>query len=288
MEQNTINGHEYVDLGLPSGTLWATCNIGANSPEDYGDRFAWGETETKTSFDQNKYKYSTGGPFSKYEDSSVGGDDKMVLDLEDDAAHINWGTPWRIPSREECQELIDNCDIIRESTLPDNICKVISKINGKFIYMNYTDLDSKYWINSRNVDSFYAEVLDTASKLAGGIAIIYRHKGLYIRPIASVLVYNIIINPNKPKLENKIYESVFTITLKSIFTSDTQYISSYNTQPDGSGTTYNIGDTITLTEDITLYAQWKDKPILYIIPEEGKTLTVYCEPGESVTLEKSY
>lgn len=289
MEQNTINGHEYVDLGLPSGTLWATCNIGANNPEDYGDRFAWGETETKTYFDYYNYKYSTGGPLSKYENSDVGGDDKIILDLEDDAAHVNWGNPWKIPSREECLELINNCDIVRESTLPDNICKVISKINGKFIYVNYDSDFPEYWINSRNIiQSYSAEVLSTYHKLVGGVAIHNRVDGLYIRPVASVLVYNITINPNKPELENKIYESVFTITLKSEFTSNTQYIVSYNTQPDGSGTTYNIGDTITLTEDTTLYAQWKDKPILYIVPEEGKTLTVHCEPGEPVTLEKSY
>ena len=57
----TINGHAYVDLGLPSGTLWATCNVGADSPEDFGDYFAWGETQSKTIYDWNTYKYCSDG-----------------------------------------------------------------------------------------------------------------------------------------------------------------------------------------------------------------------------------
>lgn len=284
-----INGHEYVDLGLPSGTLWATMNIGANSPEEYGDRFAWGETETKTYFDYSNYKYFTGGPLSKYENSSVDGDDKIILDLEDDAAYINWGTPWKIPSREECQELIDNCDIIRESTLPDNICKVISKINGKSIYVNYDDSDfPEYWINSRNIDpSYYAEVLSTYHKLVGGVAVNDRYEGLYIRPVA-LPTYTLTLDNNKTPKSTSIVENIKATAVVNSFTAEKEYVASYNTQPDGSGTTYNIGDTITLTEDTTLYAQWKDKPILYIVPEEGKTLITYCEPGEPVTLEKSY
>ena len=54
---NTLNGHEYVDLGLPSGTLWATCNVGATTPEDYGNYFAWGETATKAVYNWSTYKY---------------------------------------------------------------------------------------------------------------------------------------------------------------------------------------------------------------------------------------
>ena len=101
------NGHECVDLGLPSGTLWATCNVGATNPEGYGDYFAWGETANK-----EKYKWSTyfdtnnfGKTYTKYYNN--GG--KTVLDPEDDAAHVNWGGSWRMPTKAEWQELIDNC-----------------------------------------------------------------------------------------------------------------------------------------------------------------------------------
>ncbi|MBR6016482.1 MAG: hypothetical protein IK067_05060, partial [Prevotella sp.] len=103
--QNTINGHEYVDLGLPSGTLWATCNVGAETPEDYGLYFAWGETVGYTGdtsdgrlFDWANYKWCDGSntTLTKYCNNSEKGkdgftDDKTVLDPEDDAATANWG-----------------------------------------------------------------------------------------------------------------------------------------------------------------------------------------------------
>lgn len=101
------NGHEYVDLGLPSGLLWATCNVGANSPEEYGDYFAWGETEPKsdyywsTYFDTNDY----GLTFQKYNNN--GG--KTVLEPADDAAHVNWGGSWRMPTKAEQDELRNEC-----------------------------------------------------------------------------------------------------------------------------------------------------------------------------------
>lgn len=108
-----IGIHEYVDLGLPSGLLWATCNIGAASPEDYGGYFAWGETQTKYTYRWSNYKWCDGSATSltKYcTDSGYGTvDDKTVLDPEDDAVHVNWGGTWRMPTVAEMQELKDNC-----------------------------------------------------------------------------------------------------------------------------------------------------------------------------------
>ncbi len=104
--------HEYVDLGLPSGLLWATCNVGADKPEGYGDYYAWGETTTKSNYDLDTYKWRSGSydNMSKYCTDSYCGtvDDKMVLDLEDDVAHVNWGGVWRMPTTEEWQELYGN------------------------------------------------------------------------------------------------------------------------------------------------------------------------------------
>ena len=106
-------GHEYVDLGLPSGTLWATTNVGATSPEDYGDYFAWGETEPKTTYSWATYKWCNGSSttLTKYNtDSSHGAvDNKTELEPEDDAATVNWGESWRMPSIEQINELVDNC-----------------------------------------------------------------------------------------------------------------------------------------------------------------------------------
>ena len=107
------DGHEWVDLGLPSGTLWATMNIGAGSPEEYGDYFAWGETEPKRTFNWATYKWSDGGyrDITKYCTDSILGtvDGKTELELEDDAAYVNWGPEWRIPSQEQLSELFTKC-----------------------------------------------------------------------------------------------------------------------------------------------------------------------------------
>ena len=105
--------HAYVDLGLPSGLLWATCNVGANSPEEYGDYFAWGETITKSNYNLSTYKWCNGSEktLTKYNTFSSYGtvDNKTVLDLEDDAAHVNWGGGWRMPTKDDWDELFRYC-----------------------------------------------------------------------------------------------------------------------------------------------------------------------------------
>lgn len=106
----------YIDLGLPSGTLWATCNIGADNPWDYGDYFAWGEIKIKDSFSWYSYKYAYGAPDKlwKYCSREKKGNlcfTDMLRELvdTDDAAIVNVGEEWRIPTSYDFQELIDNC-----------------------------------------------------------------------------------------------------------------------------------------------------------------------------------
>ena len=100
-----VDGHAYVDLGLPSGLKWATCNVGATVSTDFGDYFAWGEVESKKNYSWDTYKYGNGrgGKFTKYN----GIIDKTTLYLEDDAAHVNWGGAWRMPTEEDVKELIE-------------------------------------------------------------------------------------------------------------------------------------------------------------------------------------
>lgn len=107
-----IDGREYVDLGLPSGTLWATCNVGANKPEEAGDYFAWGETTTKSVYDWSNYKYGKENQLTKYCSISAKGKDgftdkKKELESSDDAATANLGSKWRTPTKQEMDELND-------------------------------------------------------------------------------------------------------------------------------------------------------------------------------------
>ncbi len=112
---NSHNGYECVDLGLPSGTLWATCNVGANNPEDYGSYFAWGETRTKSKYDwypTGNYKW---GVYSKNNSYNYGmtkynkSDRKTILESADDVASANLGGRWRMPTGAEQDELSREC-----------------------------------------------------------------------------------------------------------------------------------------------------------------------------------
>ena len=113
----TLNGHDYVDLGLPSGTLWATCNIGAAAPEEPGDYFSWGETSPKEDYSWDTYQFGRwGSSFTKYFMSPFEGypgfaDNLKVLEECDDAASVLWGGGWRIPTYRQWKELINNCTL---------------------------------------------------------------------------------------------------------------------------------------------------------------------------------
>ena len=142
------DAHEYVDLHLPSGTLWATCNIGADSPEDYGDYFAWGETsgynDGKTDFSWGTYLYCNGeeNMFTKYCNSSSYGyngftDTLTELEPEDDAAYMNWGSDWRTPSRDQLSELISSSNTTTQFTTQNGVYgrKITSNRNRKSIFL---------------------------------------------------------------------------------------------------------------------------------------------------------
>ena len=109
------NHPHMIDLGLPSGTKWACCNVGANSPAECGDYFAWGETSPKEGYFYSNYKWFVGGDYhqiTKYCANSDYGivDNRTQLEPEDDAAYVNWGTDWRMPSYAQIFELLDNCN----------------------------------------------------------------------------------------------------------------------------------------------------------------------------------
>ncbi len=139
-------GVEAVDLGLPSGTKWANMNIGAEKPEDYGLYFSWGETvgyEPNES-DGHSFNWQTyqlcGGTYDKmkkYCTKKENGvvDNMIVLELEDDAAHVNWGGGWLMPTNEEIEELCNNTVFERMTLNGVYGCKLTSKTNGNYIFL---------------------------------------------------------------------------------------------------------------------------------------------------------
>ena len=135
----SYNGQEYVDLGL--SVKWATCNVGATTPEEYGDYFAWGETSTKTTYNWSTYKYCNGSDdtMTKYcVDSNFGTvDNKTTLELTDDAAHVNWGGKWRMPTKAEQDELRNTSNCTWTWTTQNGVkgYKVTSKKNGNSIFL---------------------------------------------------------------------------------------------------------------------------------------------------------
>ena len=176
------NGHEYVDLGLPSGTLWATCNVGADSPEDYGDYFAWGETEPKEIYNWSTYKWMTDGMSSSYginkytcDDGITSGvwydnhgnfigDNKTILELADDAANANWGGDWRMPTRKEQYELKNSSYTTWTWTTKNGVngYKVTSKINGNSIFLPAGGFRSySYFHDTGSYGFFWSSSLST-------------------------------------------------------------------------------------------------------------------------------
>lgn len=120
ISSGTENGYEWVDLGLPSGLKWATCNVGASSPEEYGSYFAWGETTTKSNYNNSTYTYSS---------------NPTTLPLNQDAAAVKMGGSWRMPTKAELGELRAECTWkwTTQNSVKGDL--VTSKTNGNSIFL---------------------------------------------------------------------------------------------------------------------------------------------------------
>ena len=194
------NGHEYVDLGLPSGTLWATCNVGADSPEDYGDYFAWGETEPKSTYVLGTYKwFNVDYNFlTKYCADSYCGtvDNKTILELSDDAANANWGGDWRMPTKAEVDELRDTSYTTWIWTTQNGVngYKVTSNTNGNSIFLPAAGCCYNYELfNAGSYGSFWSSSLYTSNSNDAyhlyfysddvNRAYNYRYYGRSVRPV---------------------------------------------------------------------------------------------------------
>ncbi len=151
----------YVDLGLPSGTLWATCNVGAANPWEFGDYFAWGEIKSKTNYSMATYKYAAGrvDTYTKYCPYAFMGyngftDNLTILQSSDDAASVNMGSNWKMPTREQYQELIDNCDYEWTSNYGGTGIKGAIFRSRKYTYLHiFFPMAGYYWKNERKFDT---------------------------------------------------------------------------------------------------------------------------------------
>lgn len=155
----TISGHAWVDLGLPSGLKWATCNVGASSPEEPGGYYAWGETEEKNDYDLDTYKWCKGSydTMTKYCTNSDYGtvDNRTTLDPSDDVARVKWGGSWRMPTKEEFDELIDNCTWEWTTQGGKSGYKVTSKKNGNSIFLPAAGLCEREKLLLYSFDGYY-------------------------------------------------------------------------------------------------------------------------------------
>ena len=179
---------EYVDLGLPSGIMWAKCDLGETSPEKFGDRYSWGETWTKTTTDYYYFTDIVEGQYTKYDSR----DKRFFLEKEDDAAYLRLGEGWRYPTWNEMQELIDNCTVT-ESTLngwPGVM--FVSKINNNYIFFAYWRKDvavSSRWTSAvvpsdpTRAKRLYIERDDETGKIVVRIDNLQRKAYCPIRPV---------------------------------------------------------------------------------------------------------
>ena len=192
------NGHEAVDLGLPSGLKWASCNVGATKPEEYGGYYAWGETEEKSDYSWSTYKYcyGTNDTMTKYCKSNRYGtvDNKTTLEPADDVATVKWGGAWRMPTTEEQQELINNCTWTWTTLNGVNGYRVTGP-NGNSIFLpaagyrcgavvNYQGSGGYCWSSSLNSSyCCYACGLCFGSSSYDWYSGYYRYYGLTVRPV---------------------------------------------------------------------------------------------------------
>ncbi|MGN0186462.1 MAG: hypothetical protein ACI392_01780 [Paludibacteraceae bacterium] len=194
-----LNGHEYVDHGLPSGLKWATCNVGATKPEEYGNYYTWGETTAKTTYNWSSYQWCDGSDvtLTKYNTSRRYGivDNKTMLDPENDAARANWGGQWRMPIDEEWEELLGNCEWTWTTRRGVKGYEVKSKINGNSIFLPAAgyrtdgdwfgeDYEGYYWSSSTSpwFSESVAALNFSSNRYNSGIGR-PRDQGCSIRPV---------------------------------------------------------------------------------------------------------
>ena len=290
------NGYARIDLGLPSGIKWASCNVGAEKQEDYGKYYAWGEVLPKEDYSWATYKYANGidHKLTKYcNDASYGDngftDNKTTLEPEDDAAHVNWGGSWRMPTNAEWQELLDNCNWTWTTQNGVNGYQVASKTNSNSIflpaagsrddtYLSNVGYDGYYWSSS-----LYELELYDAWFLYFDWGIVYgnsytRRSGRSVRPVCP-----------STSTQSSAEDNFTTLTLyadgcesANVIKCDLGQQINFSAIPDkhrhfvrwSDGNTNNPR-LVTVTKDTTFIAEFADDPILTLVSSDYNRGYVY-------------
>lgn len=184
---------EAVDLGLPSGTRWASCNVGATKPEEFGGYYAWGETETKEVYEWSTYSHCDGNG------ETCRGLDGNICGTQYDVAHVKWGDDWRMPTFNEIEELVDNCTKTVTELNSVQVMKLTGP-NGNSIYLPFTGYmkgtdrknigyDSGYFWSGVNpyADHLAPCMVLSASSYASYDNLWDKYLGLAVRPVTNVL-----------------------------------------------------------------------------------------------------
>lgn len=180
--QGAINSmkHESVDLGLPSGSLWATCNIGANSPEECGNYFAWGEIKPKDEYSgENSLTHNKNIATSKNRLWNISGNPKY------DAATANWGEEWRMPTKDEMLELITACKLEEDAVLNGKQGLKVIGTNGNSIFLPYNCV----YFEKQRIEKTYCNYW--TSSAFEGIYLSFRLEDLRVIPTSRLVGYGI-------------------------------------------------------------------------------------------------
>jgi hypothetical protein len=279
LEADTVvvkNGdYYYAKLGLSSGAKWAIQNVGASTADEYGDYFAWGETESKETYDWSTYKWCNGSfdtqtKYCTYLDNGTV-DKNIVLDLEDDAANAYWGGNWTMPTEKEQNELDNDCRWTwvtkcgvngRKVTGPNGVAVFLPAAGSRY----NSDLDKAgsygYYWSSSLVTSGASPAYCLAFGSSNEDNYAHRYYGFSVRPVLRDVefTFTVMFDGNggegtMPAIDGQ-HDDIVIIPA-STFTRESYTLVGWNTKADGTGTKYKVGEWIALTENITLYAQWK-------------------------------
>ena len=178
------NHPHMIDLGLPSGTLWACCNVGATAPEEYGGYFAWGETEEKEGYGWSTYSHCEGPNSAGYINITIGAN---IAGTQYDVAHVKWGGNWQMPTQEQMEELRQKCNWGWATINGKKVAKFFNSRNNAHIYLpaagykpNQNNKLFNYWTSNRHSSQGYRLSLMSHGPYVSGVDCCY---GLSVRPV---------------------------------------------------------------------------------------------------------